>query len=60
MREAERLRHAGAERNARCVHDYLSKAFGQANKGARRMPRRQEPKKDGASTEMPRGAASRR
>ena len=41
--------------------DYLTKkAFGQANKGARRMPRRQEPMKDGASTEMPRGAASRR
>ena len=33
---------------------------GQARKGARRMPRRWMPKKDGASTEMPRGAASGR
>ena len=38
----------------------LSEAVGQAKKGVRRMPRRQEPMKDGASTEMPRGAASRR
>ena len=29
-------------------------------KGTRRMPRRQEPMKDGANTEMPRGAVSRR
>jgi hypothetical protein len=33
--------------------------IGQANKGARRMPRRREPMKDVASDEMPRGAASR-
>ena len=31
---------------------------GEGNKGARGMPRRQEPKKDGANTEMPRGAVS--
>ena len=32
---------------------------GQAIKSAGRMPWRQEPKKDGVSTEMPRGVASR-
>jgi hypothetical protein len=31
---------------------------GEVRKGARRMPRCQEPKKDGANTEMPRGAVS--
>ncbi len=33
--------------------------IGQATMSARRMPRRQRPMKDGASTEMPRGVASR-
>ncbi len=33
---------------------------GEVRKGARRMPRCQEPKKDGANTEMPRGAVSER
>ena len=31
---------------------------GEVRKGARRMPRCQEPTKDGANTEMPRGAVS--
>jgi hypothetical protein len=31
----------------------------QANKGIRRMPRRQEPKKDAVSCEKPRGIASK-
>ena len=31
----------------------------QANKGIRRMPRRQEPKKDAVSCEKPRGTASK-
>ena len=35
------------------------KKLGQATKSAGRMPRRQEPMKDGASTDMPRGVASR-
>ena len=33
---------------------------GEVRKGARRMPRCQEPTKDGANTEMPRGAVSER
>ena len=37
----------------------ITQAIGQANKGVRRMPRRREPKKDAASCEKPRGAASR-
>ncbi len=37
-----------------------SKILGQATKSAGRMPRRQEPMKDGVSTDMPRGVASRR
>ena len=39
--------------------DLQSKSTGQAIKSAGRMPWRQEPKKDGVSTEMPRGVASR-
>ena len=37
----------------------LIMSIGQVTKSARRMPWRQEPMKDGASTEMPRGVASR-
>ena len=36
-----------------------NRQIGQATKSARRMPWRQEPMKDGVSTDMPRGAASR-
>ena len=39
--------------------DTTKYGIGQAIKGARRMPRRQGPMKDGASTEMLRGVASR-
>ena len=35
-----------------------SLTYGEGRKGARRMPRCQEPKKDGANAEMPRGAVS--
>jgi hypothetical protein len=38
----------------------VAKRIGEVRKGARRMPRCQEPKKDGANTEMPRGAVSER
>ena len=39
--------------------DVLGKFYGQATKGVRWMPRRQKAKKDVASCEKPRGAASK-
>ena len=38
---------------------YWTIEVSQANKGIRWMPRRQEPKKDGVSSEKPWGAASK-
>src|SRR5690606_37171825 len=49
----------GREGNARRVLTCVEGLRGQADEGARWMPRRQGPKKDGASAETPRGAASR-
>lgn len=48
-----------AENHALKIFSRSEKTYGQVIKGTGRMPWRQKPMKDGASTDMPREAASR-